>query len=181
MDFKKKFKNLMNSKSKYVVLIGIVGILLIFLSTISSKKEPIKKEKTEKLTSQTSEEYIKQLEVKLNNIISKIEGVGRSEVLITMENGVENVYANSEKKTTNSSENISGKMSTRDDTQKDIVVIDTHEGKKALMVTQKEPTIKGVLVVCDGADNVSVVEKVTDAVSKSLNIKKNRLSVVKGV
>jgi len=175
------FKKLINSKYKYVVLIAIVGIFLIFLSTTNSKKENIKKPKTEKLEKQTPEEYVEQLEKKLNNIISKIKGVGRSEVLITIENGVENVYANSEKKATNSNENVSGKMSTRNDTQKDVVVIDTHEGKQALVVTQKEPTIKGVLVVCDGADNVSVVEKVTDAVSKSLNIKKNRLSVVKGV
>lgn len=175
------FKKLINSKYKYVVLIAIVGIFLIFLSTTNSKKENIKEQKTEKLEKKTSDEYVEQLEKKLNNIISKIEGVGRSEVLITIENGIENVYANSEKKATNSNENVSGKMSIRDDTQKDVVVIDTHEGKQALVVTQKEPTIKGVLVVCDGADNVSVVEKVTDAVSKSLNIKKNRLSVVKGV
>ncbi len=181
MDFKKKFQRLINSKYKYVVLIGIIGILLIFLSTTNAKKENIKKQKTEKLEKQNSEEYINHLETKLNNIISKIEGVGRSEVLITMENGIENIYANSEKKATNSNENVSGKMSTRNDIQKDVVVIDTHEGKQALVVTQKEPTIKGVLIVCDGADNISVVEKVTNAVSRSLNIKKNRLSVVKGV
>lgn len=70
-------------------------------------------------------------------------------------------------------------MSKKNDLQKDVVVIDGNKGKKALMITQKEPTIKGVLVVCQGADNVHVVKQITDAVSKSLNIKKNRLSVVK--
>ena len=72
-------------------------------------------------------------------------------------------------------------MSTRNDSQKDIAMVDTKEGKQALVVTQKEPKIKGVLVVCDGADNSLVVEQVYDAISKPLNIKRNRLSVVKYV
>ena len=45
--------------------------------------------------------------------------------------------------------------------------------------TQKEPTVKGVVVVCEGADNSVIVNRVTDAVTKSLNIKTNRISVVK--
>lgn len=180
MDIKKLYKKMLSSKYIYVILIGFVGIFLIFISTIK-KKEPHQKTKVENKSFQNSEEYTKHLETKLNNIISKIKGVGRSQVLVTLENGVENIYANSEKTATNSNENLSGKMSTRNDSQKDIAMVDTKEGKQALVVTQKEPKIKGVLVVCDGADNSLVVEQVYDAISKPLNIKRNRLSVVKYV
>lgn len=181
MDFKKQLEKLMNSKLKYVVLLGLIGIILILISTTTKKKENTKKQEAkETYKAMDTKEYEQQLENKLKSIISKIKGVGKSDVFITLENGIENIYANSEKKTTNSNENFSGKMSKKNDLQKDVVVIDGNKGKKALMITQKEPTIKGVLVVCEGADNVHVVKQITDAVSKSLNIKKNRLSVVKG-
>ena len=182
MNIKEQFKKIMSFKSKYnyIVLIGFIGIFLIAFSAIASKKDTTKKEEAKNCFSYNNiDEYTQQLENKLNNIISKIKGVGKSEVFVTIENGIENIYANSEKKATNSNENLSGKMSKRDDSQKDVVVIDSNEGKKALIVTQKEPTIKGVLVVCEGADNITVVENVIDAISKCLNIKKNRLSVVK--
>ncbi len=180
---KERLKKFLPFKSKYnyIVLLGFIGIFLIALSTIThKKKDEIKKEEAKNCFNHNNiDEYAQQLENKLNNIISKIKGVGKSEVFVTIENGVENIYANSEKKATNSNENLSGKMSKRDDSQKDVVIIDGNEGKKALIITQKEPKIKGVLVVCEGADNITVVENVIDAISKCLNIKKNRLSVVK--
>jgi len=180
MDFKKQYEKIMNSKLKYVVLLALVGTLLILFSTFTTKKEKTNKNEIENISKKmTTEEYSKNLENKLNNIISKIKGVGKSEIFVTIENGTENIYANSEKKTVNENENFSGKMSKRNDVQKDVVVIDSEKGKQALVIMQKEPTIKGVLVVCDGADDVTVVENVVNAISKSLNIKRNRLSVVK--
>lgn len=181
MDLKKQLKKIMSLKSRYIIFLGILGIILIIFSTFGTKKKEKKTDETVFANTNITdiEKYSKQLENKLNNIISKIKGVGKSQVLITMENGIENIYANSEKKATNSNENFSGKMSKRDDVQKDVVIIDDHSGKKALMVTQKEPKVKGVLIVCEGADDISVVEQVIDAVSKALNITSNRISVVK--
>lgn len=180
MNFKKQYEKIMNSKLKYVVLLALVGILFILFSTFSTKKEQNTKSEVKNVYKPiTAEEYSKNLEIKLNNIISKIKGVGKSEVFITIENGVENIYANSEKKIVDENENFSGKINKRNDTQKDFVVIDGDKGKQALVITQKEPKIKGVLVVCEGGDDVIVVENVINAISKSLNIKKNRLSVVK--
>jgi len=71
-------------------------------------------------------------------------------------------------------------MSKRDDIQKDVVIIDGTQGKQALIVTQKEPTIRGVIIICEGADNPKTVADVVNSVSKCLNIGTNRLSVVKG-
>ena len=69
-------------------------------------------------------------------MISKIQGAGKTEVLLTMENSVEYVYLdNSTTKT------------------KEI-----------------EPLIRGVLVVCEGGDDPVVGERVTDAVTKALDI-----------
>ncbi len=180
MELKKYIDKIMSSKdkTKYIVITGMIGILLIAISTLIPKNSDGKTENSI-LKNVTAETYVAQLEKKINSMISQIEGVGSSEVVITLENGIENVYANSERKTSDCNENISGKSTNRNDTQHDVVIIDGSGGKQALVITQKEPTVKGVVVVCEGADNSVIVNRVTDAVTKSLNIKTNRISVVK--
>ncbi len=184
MNFKKKIELALSSKSKKNKIILILILLGLGLLTISSfytqktNNQETNKPSTALIT--PTETYVKQLEEKINFMVNQIEGVGQAQVTITMENGVENIYANSEKKLTNSNENLSGAPSQRNDVQRDVVVIDGVNGKQALIVTQKEPTVKGVVVVCEGAENGTVAKRVTDAVSKALHIKTNRLSVVKG-
>ncbi len=188
MDFKKKIDDILSSKSKkakLLTLLALIGICLIATASFfpSNKKNPKNNNENEnekQFFKKTNDEYVNELEKKIDSMVSHIEGVGNSKVTITMENGIENIYANSEKKTSNSNENISGNPTQRNDTQRDVVLVDGNNGKQALIVTQKEPTVKGVVVVCQGADNDLVRKRVTDAVSKTLNIKTNRLSVVKG-
>lgn len=184
MEFKKKIEVWLSSKSnkaKLITILGIIGICLIALSSLfPSQKKPKNKDEKIKTSSTNLEDYVMNLENKIDNIVRQIEGVGNSKVLITMEKGIENVYANSEKKLSNSNENLSGTPSQRNDIQRDVVIIDGDNGKQALIVTQKEPTVKGVVVVCEGAGNFKVNKYVTEAVSKSLNIKFNRIAVIKG-
>lgn len=184
MDFKKNFENLFSSNTKKAKLITFLALLGILLITLASFMPPGKNEKTKNSKNNYTEtdinKYTDQLEKKINEIVKQIDGVGNCKVLITMENGVENIYANSEKKMSNSNENLTGTPSHHNDIQRDVVLIDGNDGKQALMVTQKEPTVKGVVVVCQGAENDLVAKRVTDAVSKALHIKINRLSIVKG-
>lgn len=183
MDFKKSFEKFFSKKSiaKYIVMIGFIGILFILISGLLPQKSETKNSVAVSNAATTTEEYTILLEQKINNIVSQIDGVGNSEVVITLENGVENVYANSNRKTSDSNESSKGQSAKRSDTQQDVVIVDGSGGKQALMVTQKEPTVKGVVVVCEGADNSLVVKRVTDAVTTSLNIKTNRVSIVKGM
>ena len=89
--------------------------------------------------------YSTKIENDLQTVISKIEGAGKTEVLLTMENSVEYVYLdNSTTKT------------------KEI-----------------EPLIRGVLVVCEGGDDPVVVERVTDAVTKALDISTAKVCITK--
>lgn len=185
MEFKKKIEIWLSSKSnkaKLITILGLIGICLIAFSSLLPSKKSLNKNKEEKFNSSSKklDDYVNNLENKIDNMVKQIEGVGNSKVLITMEKGIENVYANSEKKLSNSNENLSGTPSKRSDIQRDVVVIDGNEGKQALIITQKEPTVKGVVVVCEGAGNGTVVKNVTDAVSKALNIKCNKVAVIKG-
>lgn len=165
------------SKTKIIMIVGILGIVLIFTSILLPTNT---KSKDEKNISLTTKQYEKELEDKIGELVSRIEGVGNSKVTVTLENGVENVYANTQKKSTNKSNtNSNGQNTQKSDSEQEVVIIDGKNGKEALMVTQKEPTVKGVVVVCDGADNIKTEKMIKEAVTTSLNIKSNRVSVVK--
>ena len=73
--------------SKIVVICGIVGMVMILLSTFSG----LDTEKTDD-SNYSVKEYKLAIQEELKGILYKIEGVGEVEVLLTIENSVEGVY-----------------------------------------------------------------------------------------
>ena len=102
--------------------------------------------------------------------------------MVTLENGIEYVYANSQKKSNDNTQDFdegANKKSTDKNTlEQDVTVIDGKDGKQALVVTELEPTVKGVVVVCEGGGDIKVVENLTNAVTTALNISSTRVSVI---
>ncbi len=185
MEIQKALQRLLqkgNHWTKIVVIAGLIGMLLLLLSSFWPKSSG-SKSAAEQTTQMSTEEYAGKLEEKVQQIIGQIHGVGTAKVMVTLENGVENVYANSEKKstdnTTDSNTSGSNKATDKNNTEETVVVIDGKDGKQALVVTQKEPTVKGVVIVCDGGDNLKVKQDVIEAVTTALKITSNRVSVVK--
>lgn len=171
-------------KSRVLLFVGIAGMCLILLSTIlpvgTAKKNPA----LGSTAQLTSEQYIAQLEERLSGIIGSIEGVGRCEVMVTAENGVEYVYAIEESQNVNQTNSYEGdevkKQTQQQNTEQKYIVVDAGSGKKeALLKTQRQPTIQGVVVVCEGAGSMVVQERVTQVVTTALGISYNKVCVTK--
>lgn len=126
---------------KFVIIAGIIGIALIFLSTYIDFGS-FAKGKGEEFSVTT---YSTEIQSDLQTVISQIEGAGKTNVLLTMENSVEYVYLD-------------------DSTTK---------------TKEIEPLIRGVLVVCEGGDDPVVVERVTEAVTKALDISTAKVCITK--
>lgn len=135
------FKNLLkDGKIRNVIVIcGIIGIVLIFLSSFIGSPDS-----TENTGSNVSE-YKEQMQSSVQQMLGQIEDVGSVSVLLTIENSVEGVYL----------ENNSTKT-------KEI-----------------EPKIRGVVVACSGGDDPIVIQRVTQAVTKALNISTAKVYVTK--
>ena len=102
--------------------------------------------------------------------------------MVTLENGVEYVYATQQTVNTDREEGTNGNSSTlnqRDDTEESIVIVETENGREGLLVTELQPTVKGVVIVCEGGDQPLVQQRVTDAVTIALNISSKRVCVTK--
>lgn len=171
-------------KVKIIVALGLLGMALILASQFITFKKESPPEDTQ--TAQfVSEEYITGLEEKLTLIVSEMEGVGTAKVMVTIENGVENVYAQQEKRNTDltregNSTEVSGKVYEKQDIEQTYLLVENKDGRKQpLLKTQLQPKIQGVVVVCEGAGNPVVQQNLINVVTTALNISSKRVCVVK--
>lgn len=165
-----------------VVGLGLIGI--IFLSGFFEKK-PAESEAQETLAAvdQTVDDYAAQLEANLTTMISRIKDVGEVQVMVTIEKGVENIYATEQKTskqvTNDKSSDTDTKNQENDNTETTYILVkDSDGGQKAIAVTQIQPVVKGVVVVCDGGDNVAVEQQIINAVTTALDISSAKVCVV---
>lgn len=166
---KEKFEELLKSKqfkTKFLVIMGVVGIVLILLSEIDFTPTKPKQD----LSSNDYVSYVNNLDKELTEIISNIDGVGNCKVMITLKNTSESVYA---KNTENS---LSDGSSSQND---EYVIYNGENGDSPLLLKENFPAIEGVAVVCSGGDNVKIQEQIKKCVSALFNISSNRISVSK--
>lgn len=168
---KEKLKSYFDSKqnkTKLLFVAGILGILLILLSEISFT--PTKKTEETQVTTISYSDYVNELDEKLTELISSIDGVGKCKVMITLKNTTESVFAK------NSQNSQSESSYSQND---EYVIYDGENGDSPLLLKEIFPEIEGVAVVCSGGDNIVVKEKIIQCVSSLFNISSNRISVSK--
>lgn len=167
---------------KAIVCAGLLGIALILLSGFFTQnvKNEVKAEPKESIST-TLTKYENDLEQGLAEIISSIDGAGKTKVLITMDSTVEQVYAAdkniAQKNSSNTKEadTANNKDITADSSY---VTVELSDGtQQTVLVKEIQPKVRGVLVVCIGGDNSVVKEKIIDAVTKALDISSSKVSV----
>ncbi|MDR0739055.1 MAG: hypothetical protein LBF33_02775 [Oscillospiraceae bacterium] len=169
-----------SEKSKKLIFpLGILGVFLIFASSFLNHNKSFEANKRQNID---PKEYTEKMQQKIENLVSNIEGAGKSQVLITLENGSETVYAREEKKQKESSEdkekNELSKLKTSDDTQTKYITVKNSDGtEKALPIKELEPTVKGVAIVCEGGSKKKVRKKIIETVKTVLNITEKKVYV----
>lgn len=188
MDFKDFFKNKpwkQWDKTQWTILI-LLGILLMVVAIPTGGKDeqetPVMQQE-EQIASYVREDYAGSLERRLTQVLSKIEGAGRVEVMITLQDYGEMVV---EKDTDrNISQNIQQeenavKSSDKTETvEMETVYQDGDKGKEPFVGSERAPKVEGVLVIAQGADATVVKQNISDAIMALFQIDVNRIKVVK--
>ena len=164
---------------KILVGLGLIGIVLIFLSSIIGGGEKTESKETYSDVI-TAEEYRTQLEESIGEIVKSITGNNSAKVVITLESGVRYSYADitegvSENKSASNSESTSSELK-----QTYITVKTADGGEQALLVTTEMPEVRGVAIVCAGGDDEDISEKIQIAVTAALNITSKRVYIAGG-
>lgn len=182
INIKEWFKK--DTKTKIIILAGIAGMLLILISSFDFGAQKEGKNNGENSTENTNismEEYREKLEERLSHLISQVDGVGNAEVMLTIESGMENVYIKEEKQQVDRVEENEQEINNRSEysNNSEYNYVFVNGDKEPLLQTQIVPKVMGVVVVCDGADNILVQESVINVVTTALNISTTKVCVVK--
>ena len=173
--YKEQLEKLKNPK--ILIIIGIVGILLIFISSFT--KDTTENRKTSE-TEITAEEYRANLETDIKKIVKEITGSKRVEVIVTLESGIRYKYADiREGVKSDKTENDS--TSTSSELKEGYITVKTADGgEEALLVTRQMPEVRGVAIVCTGGDDPYLAEKIENTVTAALNITSQRVHIAGG-
>ena len=139
------------------ILISVLIIAFLFLG-LSKTEENVNSEDKVLL-------YVNDLEKRLINTLSKVDGVGDVSVVITVDSGMETILAN---KTV-----VSGSGDNQKTEESPIIV-----NGKTVVVKELYPKICGVLVVAEGVKNISVMKKIQQATMSLLNINLGQIEIL---
>ncbi|MFA5449991.1 MAG: hypothetical protein WC292_06095 [Clostridia bacterium] len=159
------------------IIIGIVIICIVALiySTVTGVKTSAKKDESDI----AQEEYASVTvlaEERLQNILSEIEGAGRVKVMITYDGEPELITAATTNRNTNTYNSDNGSTSTLTETITPIVV--TANGKSELIIIkEKLPPIKGIVIVSEGASDIRVKLNLIRATAALMKVNANAIEV----
>ena len=160
-----------NKKISILVFAGLLMIVLIFLSELDFSSTD---DDSKQISEYNNVEYCTYLENKVTEIIEAIDGAGKTKVMITLSETTEYIYATDDKDSRKQTD------STNDaNIQNDYVIIEKDNNDSGLLIKTIEPKIRGIAVVCEGGDNISVQNQIYSVVSAVLNINTSRISIAK--
>ena len=183
--FSEKIKNIFNNKEKRVEnLISFLIILVITLIVINK----ILKDDSEEGKDYTNEigvelavenqEIENNLDKKLENILTKINGVGKVSVLLTYSetNQIVPVYNINSKISTTEEKDTSGgtRTITEEDNQKDVIT-----DASSNVITEKiiMPKIEGAIITAQGASDSNVKTNIIAAVEAVTGLANHKIQV----
>ena len=201
--FKDKLKGLINpeegnknNKKKIENLVFFVVILIVTIVIIniiwngdkdSSNDKEVQNDTSKQLASsntsslQVSSNTTNELEMKLEDILSKIQGVGEVNVFINYSESSEIIPMYNESTQTSNTEETDTSGGTRTieetDSQKEIIY-EENDGQKTV-ITQKvvEPQIEGAIITAKGAGNAEVKTSIIQAVEAVTGLATHKIQV----
>lgn len=165
-------------KTKLLIYIIIAAICVLAVSGTGGR---VRNTQTETHSEATFEydEYIKQLEVRLEEALKCVKGAGNVKAMVTVSEYGEKVLAADKKKETESEyENDKSSQSTTE--EQAAVIYGSGSNETPFVLKEKLPLPSGVLIIADGADNESVKLEIYEAVKALYGISGHRIKVTQG-
>lgn len=158
---------LAGEKGRKLLIIGAAAVLVLLLlsSMLGGSKSSSKVSKSGEDTVQIAEktaELEQALEARVKALVERIDGAGTAAVMITLDRTSTQVYEKDEK---------------QGNSNRETETVLAGSAKEPLQTSVVLPKVRGAAVVCPGAADPVVREKVTNAVAKALNIGTSRVYV----
>lgn len=173
-----KVKKMKRTDWLVVVLLGVL-LLIIAIPTgastdhkKSSAGEPNDGENSSAGNTQNADSaeaiktYKTALEEELEEVLGKMAGVGKVEVMITLKNDGENV--------------LDKDISTgKDSYSESTVIYRVDDGDVPYITSQRTPEVEGVVVVAEGGGDPATATNISDAVMALFDVEAHKIKIVK--
>ena len=182
----KQWKNKLKSlKKDQILILLLAGVLLLVISipvdedTAGAPEEELTAEtKTDPAVSKARE-----LEQRLEEILSSVEGIGKTRVMLTLKSEgrkiVEKDVEQSDRTEGNSEENQNSQAEEHSTNESTVLQRDAVGNETPYITEELEPEISGVLVIAQGAGNAQTVSEITDAVMALFGVEAHKIKVMK--
>ena len=165
-----------SDKGRKIMIAAALGLmLLLLLSSVSCGGKSASE--TNAQTTARGEDISameKDLEHRLERLLSEIDGVGSVSVMVTVDTSSRVIYDRNVK-TEGSQQSGSDNYSENFEKQTEVVLAGS--SKDPLQIGTVQPVVRGAAVVCSGAADPVIRERVANTVAKALNIGISRVYV----
>lgn len=176
-------------KKDQIMILFLAGVLLLVITL------PQEEQTQPELLPQTVESEIQdtansedpfgitELENRLKRILAQVEGIGQTEVMLTLKSGgrriVEKDVEQSRGEEVENQEGTSGSSSEIKSNENTVYQKDSYGNEIPYVMEQLAPEIDGVLVIAQGAGNGSVTSEITEAVMALFGVPAHKIKVMK--
>lgn len=148
-------------KYKYLLLVVLLGLGLMLIPSGD------RKDSTQNQVQSAPQETGLTLSQELEEILTRVQGAGKVQVMLTIAKGEEIIYQ---------TDGSSAENGNKHDT---VLVTDENRTQSGLIQQSIPPTYRGAIIVCQGADSPTVCLAIKEAVSKVTGLDISKISVLK--
>lgn len=187
-----------SKKIRYLIVIGLLGLLLVILSNAFSSSSDEGKEdvlKTNQPDQDTNSTFAKKesatsdvdeleasYEKDLETMLDKIQGISDAEVMVNLNSTKVKVYEKNlitDQQTTDESDKNGGTRDVEDNSEEtETVLVRQGDKEVPLLIQTKKPDVRGVFVVAKGVDHATVKKWVIESVARVLDVPVHKVSVM---
>ena len=157
----KKFFASLKQKKNLEILIALIAVVILLIVYFSSKISSGKKEQEDTVQHET---YCEKTENSIVSALKSMQGVGKVKIAVNWECGVEKIIAYS---TSGNGNNVNTTPT----------VIQSQGSSSPIILKEVYPKALGVVIICEGGNDIAVKLNVINAVSTLLDIPPNKVNV----
>lgn len=173
------------------IIIFLIGVLLLMIPKTfmrSSNNKVVDNEIIAPNTYKTSnpQTYEEKLEKRLEKEFTKIDGVGKIEVIIMLKTSGEIVINKDVPNSSSDTEELDAqggkRLMTQKEQQEATVLINNSDGStKPIILKELEPQISGIVIIAEGGDDIVVKNNLINAAKVLLDVPVHKIEVMKMV
>ena len=148
---------------KYVWIVVLVGLVLLMM--------PDGKTEAVTVSEEIVDTYETQMERNLSALLSKIAGVGKVEVLLSISQGAQTIYQ------TDRSDSENG--TNQDSKTQTVLITDSQRNEKGLIYQCNPPIFRGAIVLAQGGDDPVIRLAIVHAIGDVTGLGADKIAVLK--